>query len=539
MMRAVLDDVGRIELPDAEVTLQMSQGVHSGEFHFFAVGASHTELLPTGPGWSRLVAMEHDAPAPARSCSRPRRPRCSRPNACGEPKGPGQFLAALRRASRTYAAAHAAPATCPPTGSRTACRLRCARYVLAGGGASEHRPVTVAFLRYEGIDALIAEKGIDAATDALHQLVRVGRKRRPKRRTSRCSPPTSTRNGGKLILTAGAPKVTGDDEERMLLAVRRILDADLPLPVRIGINRGAVFAGDIGPAYRRTLHGDGRRGEPRGARDGQGGARPRLRDRESCSSARTRCSRRSSIEPFAVKGKAEPVHGVVGRARERLAHAAGDAAEALPLTGRNNELGVIRKIARRHALGRGPSDRDRRRQPASARPACSRRCAMPPSASSKMHDTCEAYTSSTPYAVWRDLLREMMEIPRDATDADVETRLRAAIGEKAPDVEPWLPLIAAAYGIRVDSTPEVDMLAEENRRAKLHEAVERFLGAMMPGPAFVEIENAHHMDEASADLLKFLVGTLPTHRWLLGDRPPSRPRGIRRAGIARASRASS
>jgi class 3 adenylate cyclase len=39
----------------------------------------------------------------------------------------------------------------------------------------------------------------------------------------------------------------------MLLAVRRILDAELPLPVRIGINRGAVFAGDIGPAYRRTF----------------------------------------------------------------------------------------------------------------------------------------------------------------------------------------------------------------------------------------------------------------------------------------------
>ena len=63
MMRAVLDDVGRIKLPDAEVTLMMSQGVHSGEFHFFAVGASHTELLPTGPGWSRLVAMEQKASA--------------------------------------------------------------------------------------------------------------------------------------------------------------------------------------------------------------------------------------------------------------------------------------------------------------------------------------------------------------------------------------------------------------------------------------------------------------------------------------------
>ena len=49
------------------------------------------------------------------------------------------------------------------------------------------------------------------------------------------------------------------------------------------------------------------------------------------------------------------------------------------------------------------------------------------------------------------------------------------------------------------------MLAEENRRAKLHEAVARFLEAVMPGPAFVEIENAHHMDEASAELLSSLV----------------------------------
>ena len=64
--------------------------------------------------------------------------------------------------------------------------------------------------------------------------------------------PTSTTNAGKLILTAGAPIATGDDEERMLLALRRIVDADLPIPVRIGVNRGAIFAGDIGPFYRRT-----------------------------------------------------------------------------------------------------------------------------------------------------------------------------------------------------------------------------------------------------------------------------------------------
>ncbi len=59
-------------------------------------------------------------------------------------------------------------------------------------------------------------------------------------------------DGGKLILTAGAPKVTGDDEERMLLALRKIIDTDLAIPIRIGVHRGSVFAGDIGPFFRRT-----------------------------------------------------------------------------------------------------------------------------------------------------------------------------------------------------------------------------------------------------------------------------------------------
>ncbi|MBK6395476.1 MAG: tetratricopeptide repeat protein [Betaproteobacteria bacterium] len=65
-------------------------------------------------------------------------------------------------------------------------------------------------------------------------------------------------------------------------------------------------------------------------------------------------------------------------------------------------------------------------------------------------------------------------------------------------------------------SPEVEMLAAENRRAKLHETVSRFLAAALPGPALLEIDEAHHMDEASIDLLAHLVGQLPERRWLFG-----------------------
>ena len=64
-----------------------------GAFHFFAVGTSHLEMLPTGPAWSRTVAMEHAANAgeilvsaetaalfPAECLGEPRhrRPACAR-----------------------------------------------------------------------------------------------------------------------------------------------------------------------------------------------------------------------------------------------------------------------------------------------------------------------------------------------------------------------------------------------------------------------------------------------------------------------------
>ena len=39
----------------------------------------------------------------------------------------------------------------------------------------------------------------------------------------------------------------------MLLALRDIISRDRELPLRIGVNKGSVYAGEIGPAFRRTF----------------------------------------------------------------------------------------------------------------------------------------------------------------------------------------------------------------------------------------------------------------------------------------------
>lgn len=508
-MGRVLDDVGRIRLADAEVTLQMSQGVHAGEFHFFAVGESHAELLTSGPGWSALVAMEQAATAGEILLSEAAAARL--PPAClGEARGPGVLLAGTPGAcARQPLKARprlplAALSHCLPPAVRN--------HVLAGGGASEHRPVTIAFLRFEGVDALVAAGGADAAAQALHALVTAVEQATEAQDVALLASDLDG-DGGKLILTSGAPKVTGDDEERMLLAVRRILDAALPLPVRIGVNRGPVFAGDIGPAYRRTytVMGDAVNLAARvmaKAPPGHAYATESVLERSNT------LFETVEIEPFAVKGKVEPVHAwSLGKAKGSRSRPV--TLQKLALTGRNNELGVIRKLLGGMRTGAGhllaiegqPGVGKSRLLEATRDAAIGFR---------KIHNTCEAYTASTPYAVWRDLLRELLEIPRDAPDHDVEAKLRATVAEKAAELEPWLPLVATAFGLAVDATPEVEMLAPEHRRATLHDKLAGFLAAAMPGPAFVEIENAHHMDEASAELLAAIVGGLPGRKWLFG-----------------------
>ena len=191
--------------------------------------------------------------------------------------------------------------------------------------------------------------------------------------------------------------------------------------MRIGVHRGGVFAGNIGPSYRKTytVMGDAVNLTARlmaKAEPGHAYATESILERSNTLFETT------EIEPFAVKGKAEPVHawslGKAKGSRGRLV-----TLQRLALTGRNNELGVIRKILGGMRSGVGhlieitgqPGVGKTRLLEATRDAAIGFR---------KLHNTCEAYTSSTPYAVWRDLLREMLEIPRDEPDSDVEARIR-------------------------------------------------------------------------------------------------------------------
>jgi class 3 adenylate cyclase len=370
-------------------------------------------------------------------------------------------------------------------------------HVTSTGATPEHRPVTVAFIRFEGTDRLISDAGPQAAADAQHRLLSIVQRAAERRGVTFLASDVDV-DGGKLILTAGAPKVSGEDEERMLLALRDIASADLPLSIRIGVHRGAVFAGDIGPAYRRTytVMGDAVNLTARlmaAAGHGQIYATADVLERSNTLFETRR------LAPLVVKGKAKPLEawsvGAVIGSRSRHA-----SLQDYPLVGRDAELAVARDALKRarsgsgrlvEVVGEAGIGKTRILEALRAEAGDMR----------QLHAVCEAYSASTPYSVFRELLREYIGFGRDDPEDVIEVRLRNVVSDIAPDLVPWLPLVAIAFGVEMAPTPEIALLAERNRRSKMHEVVGQFLAKLIAEPALVEIESVDHMDAASAELL--------------------------------------
>jgi class 3 adenylate cyclase/tetratricopeptide (TPR) repeat protein len=507
-MRRTLRDVGRIRAGGSDVVLRMSVGVHSGSYAMFLVGGSHRELLIGGSATSTVVAMESLASAGQILVSPDTAERL--PRSClGAQAGPGVLLA------RSPSASPWAPdeGTAKPREDAIAeCLSPPVRaHLLGGHAAPEHRTATIAFLQFNELDRLIDEQGPETAAQRLDEFVRLVQDATERYEVCFLDSDISS-NGGKIRLSAGAPRVVGDDEERLLLTLRRIVDADPPLPVQVGVNRGPVFTGEVGPSNRRWYAVMGDTVNLAARLMGKAPAGHIYATREVLRHAKTGFQQ-TALEPFSVKGKARPVEawdvGAATRAAPR-----GDTRSRLPLIGRNREVDLLRAAILNARRGSGSliefvgeTGSGKSRLLAEARELGE--------GMRVLHTTCEVYTRDTPYAAWRDPLRELLGVSWDDPESVVLARLQEEIEYTRPDLLPWVPLIAIALDVAAPTTTEVEQLAAESRSAKLHEVVLGFLARALVIPTLLEVEHAHLMDAASRRLLEALTRELDSSAWVV------------------------
>ncbi|HEX4864222.1 MAG TPA: adenylate/guanylate cyclase domain-containing protein, partial [Acidimicrobiales bacterium] len=248
-MRATLREARTLPTSVGRVNLRMSVGIHTGTFYLFRVGSSHRELLITGPGATATTRMEQIAEAGEIVVSGATAERLPK-SAIGDPKGDGWLLRwrkvvdggpgpiRAREVLPTSIEATIPVALRPRLGDRP--------------GESEHRLASVAFVKFQGVDDLIASEGPDATAQALHQIVSAVQRAADSESVTFLASDIDA-NGGKIILVSGVPSAQEDDEGRLLRAAQAVVAQPFPLPVRAGANHGHVFAGDIGTDYRRTF----------------------------------------------------------------------------------------------------------------------------------------------------------------------------------------------------------------------------------------------------------------------------------------------
>ena len=157
-MQWFIERTGETMSSVGEVRLRMSTGIYTGICHFFLVESSHRELVIAGPAATATIRLEDEADAGEVLVS-PATAAAVGPEWLAGERG-GAALLALDREPDAPAPPVVQDADRPgsvvelepfvPVALRSSLRLE--------GGEAEHRQVTAAFVKFAGVEALLAQR---------------------------------------------------------------------------------------------------------------------------------------------------------------------------------------------------------------------------------------------------------------------------------------------------------------------------------------------------------------------------------------------
>jgi class 3 adenylate cyclase/tetratricopeptide (TPR) repeat protein len=495
-MRQALRKAREIPTSVGPLKLSMSVGLHSDRIYFFLVGSTHRELVLAGPAASIAVATESAANAGEIGLS----PATAAllPASAVRAREDGLLLLRWRRPPSPPAGA--SPERAAGDAILRDLFPRSLGQVLARGAPEpEHRVACIAFVRFSGTDVLLEREGPEAVARALDATIGAAQRIFETEDITLLTVDID-KDGGKLFLGSGVPQASEDDEGRMLRALRRLADEDTPLPLQLGVNRGHVFAAEVGTPRRAAYSamGDTTNTAARicaKAPPGELYAHPSV-----LVHSRTKYATQP-VGPFAFKGKKAPQ--VLYRVGEEQATAPTHRADELPLVGRREELRVL--MGALDALATGVGDVVSVTGAAGLgksrllRAAVDRLDALP-----ALQLRAEPYGTASPYRVFRDPIRSLLGIVRGDA-AEMREQLADGVARADRALLPWLALLGDVVQIEVEPSPEVAAIEPRFRQDRIADTVIRLLDSAWRGPHVIVMEDAHWTDGASAHLLERLA----------------------------------
>jgi len=505
-MRSALRSAAKIPTSVGKIGLRMSVGVHCGPIELYLVGGSHRELVIVGETAARTFELESAAAAGEILISA-ELAEVLGPDAAGARKDPGVLL--RWRAPRSQADGSVArrPVDAPTIGSRVTPSLH--DYLREDRSDSEHRIATVGFVKYTGIAAALHLGGPDEVARQLDQLMCVVQEAADNEQVTYLNADSDV-DGGKVTLIAGVPANHEDDEGRMLRAARRIVEADLALPISVGISRGHLFTAHIGTEFRSAFTVMGDTINLAARLSAAADVDSILVSPDVVGRSRT-LFEGAELEPLTVKGKAEPVP-VCFVGPERGPRTTADVG-GLPFVGRRDELDVIERSLERAEAGEG-SVVSIRGEAGRGKTRLLRQALDTAAPATVMLVRSDPTGVENPYWAFRDPLRELLGIERRSQEQMAQD-LSDAVDRTAPKLAWALPLIGDAAHITLSDTPETATIEPQFRRPQIENAIVELLRAVTHGRLVIVVEDHHWMDPASQALVSRLSRATGEAPWVL------------------------
>ena len=501
-MQRVLRPFRRLRTEAGTVSLRMSVGVASGPVVQLLVGDDHRELLVVGRTVDEVAALESAASA-------------------------DEVLVGAVEASfeavEAPVGAGAEVALGVPVGLR--------EYLAGGREDGEHRVVALSFLEADGTTSLAAREGVAAVAAAVDAVVRSVQAACDRHGVTFLATDLA-KDGVRVILCAGAPTASPEDEDRVLQALLDVVDecASSPLSVRAGVNRGRAFAVDVGSERRRTY---AVMGDPTNlAARLMGKSTPGTVLAAQSVLGRVRAAYEvEALPPFLVKGKSMPIDAAV--VRRAASAASGSVVAEAPLVGRDREVALLREVvASAVDAGRG------RVVELVGEPGIGKSRLLAAFLAAGADGVPAFVVEGAPYAVTspyfalRAPLRRLVGLPDGGDDADLAAGLAAWAERSAPDLVPWLPLLAVPFGLELPDTPTTAEVDVAFRAARTHALVSDVVHRVPAGPALFALEDAHWLDPASSELLTHLLASVASRPWAVCVTRRDVEGGLRLAGDA-------
>jgi class 3 adenylate cyclase/tetratricopeptide (TPR) repeat protein len=499
-IRSQVRRLGRQRTGVGQVRLRVSIGVHSGTFDALLVGGEQRLLLIAGADVSEAVKAEHAAGAGQIAVTE----QCARWLPPSTWRRASDMLLLTRSPSapdvprvRSTHSVDVSPVVPGPLRS----------HIDAGVDLLQHRRAAVAFVHIGGLDDALSTdqastlSALDRIVSSIHDACR--------NHDVCCLASDVDTDGVKVILTAGVPTTSGDDEERLILALLELFDEPSPLPRRAGVHRGPVFAGTVGPPSRRTftIMGDTVNVAARVmARATPGQVLVSVDALDHCRAEFTT----GEIVSFRAKGKKAQVRAapVVGRADGESSQAS----DELAMVGRERELAILLSAWRRSGQD-GTTLVEVVGEPGIGKSTLLAAFESCTGAERRFRLRGDLYTRTTPYRGLRSLVQQAAELP------DPGPALNEAVGALGRHLTPrWSQLMPLLNDVVLSTLPETDAsrsLSPEVRRRNTIELVQQILAHHCPGQTLFILEDTHWFDDATSEWLLSLASPAPGPPWCL------------------------